>query len=104
MEVQKIPGLRNGSTYFTCAADAGYFYRSKSTNRNIRYLICVETNCHVRATCDKEDTEFIKLGQNHNHIPDLAKAESLILKNKLIRSAVATNQDLKSIYVNQSAQ
>lgn len=101
MDVKKVPGYRKGSTYFTCDADSGFFYRIKIKKSNIIYLVCVEANCRAKAKCS--DTLFLNVGDHHNHLPDMNKEESLLLKNHMINKATNSSQDLKSIYVEESA-
>lgn len=103
MDVRQIPGYRSGSFYYTCDADRGYFYKIKSRKPNgTNYLVCIEKNCPARAICI--EAQFVKLGENHQHPSDAAKEEALRLKDTMIRSAVSSSDQIKTIYVHQSAR
>lgn len=102
MEVVKVPGKNRGSTYYTCIADRGFYYRSNKTKNGKKFLVCVEKGCSARACCD--DSVFTKIGDLHNHLPDVEKGEAWLLKNSMVKAASASSEDLKSIFVRQSAR
>ncbi|KAF5283130.1 hypothetical protein FQR65_LT14059 [Abscondita terminalis] len=78
--------------------------RSIFVEQSARYLECVRKNCRARASCSSDDKIFLKLGDNHNHLPEERLEEALQVKDRMVAAAVTTSRDIRSIFVEQSAR